>query len=295
MGKIPLTNDELIRAPFLRRTQSAQHLDLKIAYEWDVLEKGLQRNDFWCFLSNDTEHRGNRIGYLFDLIARAEGMEHDGDPYATFSHFSKKLGDKKADPEKEWLAVKQVFMLLDEWFEDRQLYHLVGFLIWRGTDVNILPLSAKGRTKDVFRETLRQKIFVLVTGVDELAKLDSESIRERITDLVAQLEYGANSLLRIRSILLLFNLGTLLLHPKSNMRFQFENFKTEVWEIEHVRSVASDRPETWKGQVDWLKRCFGYLKAVADVPKPRSGFNSFSISTRQSWPMRSSSRYTLMF
>ena len=100
VGKIPLTNYELIRALFLRRARAtgARSLDLKIAYEWDLLEKGLQREDFWCFLSNDTSHRGNRIGYLFDLVAREGGMAQNGDPYATFYHFSQKLSDKDADP-----------------------------------------------------------------------------------------------------------------------------------------------------------------------------------------------------
>lgn len=265
VGKIPLTNDELIRALFLRRARvtGTDSLELKIAYEWDLLEKGLQREEFWAFLSNDVTQRGNRIGYLFNLVAREGGMNAGGNPYATFDYFSQKLNAKKADPEKEWLAVKRTFMLLEEWFEDRRLYHLVGFLVWRRIDINVLRELARGAKKKAFRQMLRERIYLSITGADGLAQLDSEALRERIADLLAELEYGRHSQ-RVQAVLLLFNLATLLLHPASNMRFQFESFKTGMWDIEHVRSIASDRPGTWKSQSAWLEQCLGYLQSVND-------------------------------
>lgn len=265
VGKIPLTNDELIRALFLRRARATgiASLGLKIAYEWDQLEKGLQREEFWCFLSNDTAHLGNRIGYLFDLVAREGGMTENGNPYATFYHFSQKLNAKDADPEVEWLAVKRAFMLLEEWFEDRHLYHLVGFLVWKGLDINELRAMARKTLKQTFRDKLRQRILRSIMGGDGLDQLTPEELRERISDLLAELEYGRHSS-RVQSLLLLFNLATLSLNPASNMRFQFESFKDGMWDIEHVRSIASDRPATWKGQVAWLQQCLGYLKSVSD-------------------------------
>ncbi len=268
VGKIPLTNDELIRALFLGRARATgvKSLGLKIAYEWDLLEKGLQREDLWCFLSNDTTHRGNRIGYLFDLVARGGGMTEKSNPYATFYHFSQKLSDKAADPEKEWLEVKKAFMLLEEWFEDRRLYHLVGFLVWKDLDINELRELAQGTTKRAFRDKLRARVFQSIMNGDGLAQLSSDALRERLSELLAELEYPRH-LQRVQSILLLFNLATLLLHPASNLRFQFESFKPGMWDIEHVRSIASDRPGTWKGQAAWLGQCLGYLQSVNDQPE----------------------------
>lgn len=50
VGKIPLTSDELIRALFLRRSTGASadptSAQLRIAYEWDQLEKALQNDAF---------------------------------------------------------------------------------------------------------------------------------------------------------------------------------------------------------------------------------------------------------
>lgn len=263
VGKIPLTADELIRAMFLRRarTVGTKSMALKIAYEWDLLEKGLQRKDFWCFLSNDTAHHGNRIGYLFELVAREEGMAENDTPYRTFYHFSQKLNAKNADPEKEWLTVKKTAMTLEEWFEDRRLYHLVGFLVWKDIDLNELRLISRGTTKAEFRTKLRERIFQSVMKSDDLDHLSSDDLQERLVNLLNELEYGRNSQ-RIQSILLLFNLATLLMSPASNIRFQFESFKAGMWEIEHVRSIASDRPRTWKGQIAWLKHCLEYLQSV---------------------------------
>ena len=84
VGKIPLTNGELIRALFLRRNSegSTDSLRLRIASEWDLLEKGLQRDDFWFFLSNDPggwqQDRLPGLGWsslrAFLLVAPADHM-----------------------------------------------------------------------------------------------------------------------------------------------------------------------------------------------------------------------------
>ena len=267
VGKIPLSNGELIRALFLRRSKhnkGAESSQVQIAFEWDQLEKALQDNEFWCFLSNDTGLRGNRIGFLFDLIAREDGMGASVDTYATFYHFSQKLNDKSADIEREWLAVKRVFMQLEEWFKDRRLYHLVGFLIWVGLDVNELRKLAKTRTKRDFKETLKAKILAQALRLTVNGAVEGAALRELITDKVETLEYGRHST-QIRAILLLFNLATLLRNPASNLRFQFEGFKTERWDIEHVRSVANPPLGRLTAQREWLAHCQGYLKADSEA------------------------------
>lgn len=274
VGKIPLTNGELIRALFLKRgnNDEAEALQLRIAYEWDLLEKTLQNNDFWCFLSNNTGKQGARIDFLFNLVARQEGMKPTGDDYTTFNHFSQKLAAKLADPEQVWLAVKRTFMLLEEWFQDRRLYHLVGFLIWDGMSVNDIRALAEGITKETFKEQLRGRICERTIGSG--APVDEVELREWITEHLDNLEYPGGSR-RIRSILLLFNLATLLENTQSNMRFQFESFKTEMWDIEHVRSVTPDRPGTNKGQVEWLNHCLGYLQRASEAPDLQIEIPSF--------------------
>ena len=81
-------------------------------------------------------------------------------------------------------------------------------------------------------------------------------MRERIEGM----EYGRNSS-EIRDLLLLFNVATLLENKRSNIRFQFDRFKRENWDIEHVRSVASNQPQRHHERVAWLNNSLGYLRA----------------------------------
>src|SRR5260370_30633606 len=97
---------------------------------------------------------------------------------------------------------------------------------------------------------------------------------EWIADQLDGLDYRPGSP-TIRRILLLFNLATLLGNEQSNMRFQFESFKTAIWDIEHVRSVAPDRPGTPKGKVEWLQRCQGYLQSADEAPDLRTDIQAF--------------------
>lgn len=91
VGKIPLTNDELIRALFLKRSSGDEKESLSlqtlIAYEWDHIEKTLQSDAFWYFVSNDLDRAQNRIGFLFELVASADGIPESfkHDPYGVFS------------------------------------------------------------------------------------------------------------------------------------------------------------------------------------------------------------------
>ena len=276
VGKIPLTNGELIRALFLKSAQSeaGRALQLRIAYEWDLMEKALQGPSFWSFLSNSTGHSGGRIDFIFDLAARQQGMKPGSDDYATFNHFSEKLSRKDADPESEWREVKKIFMLLEEWFEDRRLYNLVGFLIWDRLDVNDLRELAAGCKKHEFKEKLRAKVVEHALGAAVPADANTEVLRTWIGDRVDSLEYPSDRT-RIRSVLLLFNLATLLQHPESNILFQFESFKTARWDIEHVRSVAPDPPRSHPGQVSWLNHCLSYLQFANQAPDLQALIQAF--------------------
>jgi hypothetical protein len=276
VGKIPLTNGELIRALFLKnaKSESGKALQLRIAYEWDLLEKSLQDSNFWSFLSNSIEQSGGRIDFIFDLAARQQGMEPNGDDYETFNHFSGRLSRKDADPESEWREVKKIFMLLDEWFQDRRLYHLAGFLIWEGLDVNELRALAAGSKKHELKEKLRAKVVERAFGAAAPAGMDDEALRTWISDRLDRLEYPRDRV-RIRSVLLLFNLATLLQHPESNIRFQFESFKTARWDIEHVRSVAPDPPRSHPGQVAWVNNCLAYLQFAKQAPDLQAEIRTF--------------------
>jgi uncharacterized protein with ParB-like and HNH nuclease domain len=71
MGKIPLTNAELIKALFFinREQTEKEKYQQKIAYEWDNIENSLQNNNFWFFLNKQHTTKPTKIEFIFDLIA----------------------------------------------------------------------------------------------------------------------------------------------------------------------------------------------------------------------------------
>lgn len=272
VGKIPLTDDELIRALFLRRSRAdeseAQALQLKIAYEWDQLEKGLQSDAFWYFLNNRAGAAQNRIAFLFELVARAEGLppEAEHDDHKIFYAFSLRLKAMGASPEEEWLKIKRTYMMLEEWFEDRTLYHVVGFLVNEGVSIQKIGELSAQCSKREFERRLRREVFALTISPQVPDDMSDEIVRPRVTKRLEDLEYGLDRS-NIKSVLLLFNVATLLQNEQSNARFQFDSFKCQRWDIEHIRSVTSDRPDRHSERVEWLKHCFAYLESQdADGP-----------------------------
>lgn len=75
MGKIPLTNAELIKALLLKkdnfdRNEEFRGDQARISMDWDIKENNLHKRDFWLFLTNDkAEERDVRIEMVFDGLA----------------------------------------------------------------------------------------------------------------------------------------------------------------------------------------------------------------------------------
>jgi hypothetical protein len=262
VGKIPLTEAELVRALFLRRAaqdDATGNLSLRIAYEWDQIEKRLQDNSVWYFLQNADLDDANRIGLVFRLAARMEGYALNGQDYAVFSHFSDLLSEELS-AEIEWRKAKDIFMALEEWYEDRYLFHVLGFILNQTGDglstIAELLADSQACSKYEFSQGLRNRVYRMLLGRD-LSVGSMDELNEEITNLCRTIDY-ANAP-KVRSLLLLFNLATLLEDPRSNIRFQFDSFKRDSWDIEHIRSVSDERPSRSREQDEWLRHCLMFL------------------------------------
>jgi hypothetical protein len=156
------------------------------------------------------------------------------DQYFTFYKFneefeSSKQGKKNPDIDGIWLKIKKYYLTFEEWYHARDLYHLIGFLISTGSSILYLKNNAESKTKTAFKDFLKEEI--------------SKIIACQINDL----EYG-NPM--VKTILLLFNIQTILSNKKSNIRFPFDSFKKENWDIEHVRS-QTDKTISGNSRRDW--------------------------------------------
>lgn len=267
MGKIPLTNSELIRALFLRSRNFEQNevtlKQLQIAQEWDIIERAMQASDFWGFIYGGTDDYPARIEYLFELITAeldTEGIQDD-DAYGTFIAYNRYFESVADDKERAWRDVKRYFMTCDEWFRDRTLYHLVGYLVTRGTSVRELKALGTERGKTEFQAALRQEVYKKLFDGSPEDHEDRDALRMAIRERLSELSYDRpNQHADIRSALLLFNIVTLLQNTKSEMRFPFHSFKAESWDLEHIKSVKSEMPARRDTQKNWVQTVVDFWK-----------------------------------
>jgi uncharacterized protein with ParB-like and HNH nuclease domain len=243
IGKIPLTNAELIKALFLNSSNfekaasdKVRLKQIEIAAQWDEMEYSLQNDAFWYFLTEGKNIIATRIEFILDLIAE---KPDEADKNYTFRHFNDKF---KSTNEKEitenWEQIRNFYQTLEEWFTDRDFYHTIGFLIASGTALKTLTeLITQQGTKSAFKTCLTQLIC------------------EKVAVQLKSLEYREKP---VRNVLLLHNIVTMLLHDQTS-RFPFDRYKKEKWDIEHISAVAEKIPKSEKHQQDWLTEASAYL------------------------------------
>lgn len=270
IGKISLTNAELIKALFLNRSnfgeKDSEHLKLRqqeIASEWDNIEYTLQNDEFWLFLHEKGYDRPTRIDFIFDLICERNSLNLreelyksiGNDDYKTFRYFYEYFRTDSSNIEDCWKKVKKYFQTFKEWFDDLELYHYVGYLR--------CPLKKKEKVidiKDLYDKWIGTK--------DIFVKFLREKIKERIkdcNDLAKQYEVdGGPAKTTCRSLLLLHNIQTVVnqnnkLSSKEEYKlpafykFPFHLFKNENWDVEHIDSNTINGLENEKDQKEWLK------------------------------------------
>ena len=259
IGKINLTNAELVKALFLSRGKKIDHgvyegnpygIDSKkqyeIALQWDAMEKGLHNDKFWSFITNEKEEKYPiRMELFFDII---ENKPVDECSFYTFNRFYTKfkLSQNKLGT---WEIIVRYYQQLWEWYNDFDLYHQIGYLVATGINVkNLLDFAMSEKLpikKSQFRENIVQMIRDSVTfekfngGKDE--QID-----------YADLNYEHHKDL-IHILLLLFNVETIRQKGDEDIRFPFNRYKNEGnWSLEHIHAQNSESLKTNQEWKDWL-------------------------------------------
>lgn len=250
VGKIQLTNAELIRALFLSDTPNGMENRRKyeIAIQWDDIEKQLRDDDgaFWAFITRKrAEDYPTRIDILFDLMCHKQDAEKD--PLFTFFKMEEHL--KHSDRDSVWQEVINGFLQLKEWYKDNVYYHKIGYLIASGSNTMAdLFDEARGKRKSEFK--------------DRLDELIAESITWRTNDKDGywDLDYHKDYN-RICRILLLFNVQSIISYCV-RQRFPFNEYNNEEWSIEHIHAQNSEGLKTVDLQLEWLEWHLPSLKAI---------------------------------
>ena len=285
IGKIGLTNGELIKALMLNRHNFSNDAALKlrqqeIASQWDNIEYTLQREDFWLFLHDKGYTRPTRIDFLFDLVCEQnklhlsdEDVKSIGsDEYKTFRYFNAYFKQNSASVDVCWNIVKSYFQTFVEWYDDLQLYHYVGFLISEGGEQTIGSLLAKWNDagdRKTFLHFLKQEI---KEGLEKIVVFD-----EKEND-------DGHLKRRYKPILLFHNIQTIINQNENELenskyklgsfyKFPFHLYKKESWDVEHINSVTENDLDTPEAEAEWLVNIYNGVKE--DIQgKIRSYFKS---------------------
>ena len=260
-GKLSLNNAELIKALLLQRSnymidsennkneRASDPLQRSIAINWDLMERRLQDHEFWGFIysrqhpySYDTH-----IEYLFDLLC---GKKREHKEYKTFT-FDKYLaeyrdvkrsatndGKEKNEIQIEiknwieniWNDLTNLFNTLEEWFQDRPLYHRIGYILEFGKDSpSIVSL------REELRPLKRQARIALL---DAKIKDSLQGIRWK------DLFHGEKELSKV---LYLYNILLEDRRVNNNARFSFADYKdvekAKGFDQEHVASNTDFEPK----------------------------------------------------
>jgi Protein of unknown function DUF262 len=124
MGRIPLTDAELVKASLLTRIKR-QH---ETAAQWDSIERDLWSPEVWAFATGSPTGGATRIELLLDTIADTiSGRQpQPRPPFQTFETLRPHIA---ADPQALWDQVVDLHSLVLGWYDDRNLFHKIGYLI----------------------------------------------------------------------------------------------------------------------------------------------------------------------
>lgn len=237
IGRIPLTNAELVKALFLCRNNGIDdRKQLEIATEWDIIEKELHNDSLWYFITNENPAQySTRIELIFNLMVNKQKNERE--KFFTFFHFDTKIKESQGKSEI-WTEIQRYFQRLKEWYENIELYHKIGFLI-ASESISLQELINKSKdiTKSEFQNSLDKLIAESIDFKKEYCELSYDN----------KIDYG-----QIEKLLLLFNVETIRQKSDETMRFPFDKHKQENWSLEHIHAQQSqglNKKEQWS---EWL-------------------------------------------
>lgn len=258
LGKIPLSNAELIKAIIFNQDNYGANAEVKqqeLSLEWNRLERELENESFWWFIIKDEKESSRyvtRLDYLFELVLLRRGRKVGGNDsdskeqkqYITFhlyyAEYKKCKGQKEKNEyiETLWRDTNEIFEKLQEWYNNLNLYHIIGYLISDGVPVKDLIDGAGDKSRSEIVQDFADKIKNR-KPVNEIIIDNNGDIEVDVTNVI----YVTGAQPNLRLLFLFFNIATLITKNNKQYRFPFDLFKKEKWDIEHIHATADETGE----------------------------------------------------
>ncbi len=276
-GKIPLTDTELVKALFLQKKNFASGSKVleqtKVSLQWEEMENSLQRNDFWCFISNKSVDEEDRMGELLKQVylRTHDGANADIESGDIFRYFYNELEGLDSQHlqtrvSQLWTLIVDTYRTLEDWYETPEIYNYVGYLIQSGMSLSAIYQQNENQRgeHDVEERTIDDFIHLLEENIRAI--LPKNCVEEddegnyRITT-----EYPHRP--ELRKILLLLNVDLLsqqlrkiktedsddeIISDANVFKFPYDLYKSQNWDIEHIDSATTNDLTDKDAQEAWV-------------------------------------------
>lgn len=300
IDKISLTPSELIKALLLNKSNfSSQYgadkihmRQQEIASEWDSIENQLQDDSFWLFFHDVGYRSSTRIDYLFEILCDQNMLPEvnkgniGNDDARTFRYIYKYFkckGDsqnnknvpdvsKSQKMNNVWSQVKSIFDTLNEWYNDLELYHYVGYILSRpreSTRVAGNPIEMKNEVYELWTEW--NKNSMTVSKFKYFLHDKIQGLIDGCNDISKEYEKGCSKTV-CRPILLLHNVLTVIQQGQVaqkayaqdiTVKFPFNLYKMEKWDVEHIDSNTTNDLLDFDQQKEWLLTNYIVVKDIS--------------------------------
>ena len=296
--KVELSCSELIRSLFLSsctefnlgnlsglsdslqneiRKERFDQKQTSINEKWDELEQFMRDKSFQSFLTRRKDSGRSAIGLLFDLMSGKYASDkvvpcrfhnlHKEDELYTYLYFKAMIEEDK-DAWLTWEKVLNAFEKIQYWYNDRDLFHRIGFLnaiAQRGHEddaiCTLLNLKEGRRALHVNAINLIKEAMILPESKETGSPIDS--LEKLSYDNPIHYNY-------IKQLLLLYNVETSRQQTSSD-NFSFNRYrytvdgKERTWTLEHIHAQNSDcLPETNKDSwYEWIRYNLESLKKLS--------------------------------
>lgn len=267
IGKIQLTDAELIKALFLKKDnfkESEIDKKLHIAYKWDEIEKTLNNDTFWYFICNKKNEneieieKRNRIELILELaIYTQNGKNHE--LFKEYENKFRQINNENKDNKNNlhnidnlWQEIEECFMTLKEWYNDNELYHYVGFLLNNKLE-SIENIYKCDNIKNKAIEKIKTKISNDINEINNYTFYDNKEQIELILffsniyeTICSNQAHNSNG-----------SITTTIIN-----RFPFNLYVQEKFDVEHI-SPQTENPLNHKEErILWFKESYAYLNNI---------------------------------
>lgn len=277
-GKIGLTASELVKALLFecdRYEYAKRDIEKGVAFarssKWSAMEECLQDPFFWGMLVPKQEEQDLHLELILSFVASDvdekykysdnEGWKNTDEDWC-FNVFCKAIADQnlcdvkgnqlKSVTERVeylWNCIQKTYTVFRNWYEDRSLYHRIGYYIFVST--HYLGKKHKDVIGGLYSLYLSNLKTVFVTELDKLigdsiritAKVNKSKIDESGNEIeykrvkkLEELKYGDDDD-SIRKILLLFNVEMTLSNAQDEPRFPFHLASASEFDLKSLEHI----------------------------------------------------------